>query len=189
MKKITFIFISCLISISAYAKSDYELISSISSLFFSTIKSQYIIESSSMKPTEGRINQDGTFSITIPIDTINTGISIRDERVKDLFFDLSNHPHISVSGKLDLSIISNKPKLLSLRVNVKMYGNIKSIIFPVVIMKSDNYILVSSYSHNIISASDFGIPTDNLVKLAATVGSIKISDQVPVTFTLAFNKL
>lgn len=188
MNKSIVVVIGCIFSSGAYAQVNYEIIPSSSSLSFSTIKNQYIIESALMKPTKGLIKQDGFFSIEIPVDSVSTGIPIRDERLKDLFFELANYPQVSVSGKLDLKLISNEPKLLSLPVNVEVYGNMKPFVFPVVVIKSNNSILVSSYGQIVISASDFGIPSANLVKLAATVGGIKISEQVPVSFTLSFSK-
>jgi hypothetical protein len=48
--------------------------------------------------------------------------------------------------------------------------------------------MVSSLSPVIVGASDFGIPTENLTNLAATVGGIKISDRVPLNLTLTFKE-
>ena len=186
--RIIVIAITSFISTNLYAETGYEIVPERSSLSFSTIKNQYIVETASITPSEGTLDKNGFFSITLPIDSIDTGISIRDERLKSLFFDIKSHSQVHVSGKIDLNLLSNEPELISLPVNVQMYGKVNSIIFPVVIMKSNEHMLVSSYSQRIIHASDFGIPSDNLVKLAATVGGIKISDNVPVSFTLTFGK-
>lgn len=184
-----FVLIGFIVSFGAYAKDDYKIIPSISSLNFATVKNQYIIETASIIPTKGLLNQDGTFSITLPISTIKTGISIRDERLKTLLFEESKFPKVVVTGKVDFETISNEPKLISLLVDVKIYGKVNTVTFPVVVMSSDDYILVSSYNQSVIGTSDFGIPSENLIKLASTVGGINISDRAPISFILAFSKL
>lgn len=48
--------------------------------------------------------------------------------------------------------------------------------------------MVSSASTIIVNGADFGISTDNLNKLSATVGGLAISDKIPLSFNLLFDK-
>lgn len=64
----------------------------------------------------------------------------------------------------------------------------ESVEFPVVVLNAGDTVMVSSSAPVIIGASDFGIPTENLTNLAATVGGIKIADRVPLTLNLTFKK-
>jgi hypothetical protein len=108
--------------------------------------------------------------------------------LNEIFFESVKSPEVKVSGKVDLAALSNGPKKLVIPVQVIMYGKTKSINFPVVILKDNNYVMVSSSSSVIVGAADFGLPSENLTKLAATVGGIKISDRVPVSLALVFKK-
>lgn len=190
MKKIlsSFSLALALMSTHSFAADNYLLESKLSSVSFTTIKNQFVVEPATINTLSGELSESGQFSIDVNLKGISTGIPIRDTRLNDIFFESVKYPDVKVSGKVDLAALSNGPKKLVIPVQVTMYGKTKSIVFPVVILKNDNYVMVSSSSSVIVGASDFGLPSENLTKLAATVGGIKISDRVPVSLALVFKK-
>ncbi|MDD9197522.1 YceI family protein [Aliivibrio sp. S3MY1] len=190
MKKIlsSFSLALALMSTQSFAADNYLLESKLSSVSFTTIKNQFVVEPATINTLSGELSESGQFSIDVNLKGISTGIPIRDTRLNDIFFESVKYPDVKVSGKVDLAALSNGPQKLEIPVQVTMYGKTKSIGFPVVILKNDNYVMVSSSSSVIVGASDFGLPSENLTKLAATVGGIKISDRVPVSLALVFKK-
>ncbi|MUK25700.1 YceI family protein [Aliivibrio fischeri] len=190
MKKIisSLSFALVLISTPSFAADNYLLEPELSSVSFTTIKNQFVVEPATINTLSGELNKSGEFSIDVDLKGISTGIPIRDNRLNELFFESVKYPEVEVSGKVDLSALSNGPKKLVIPAKVTLYGKTKSINFPVVVLEEGNHVMVSSSSAVIIGASDFGIPSENLTKLAATVGGIKISDRVPVSLTLVFKK-
>lgn len=167
---------------------EYMLDSSLSYLSFSTIKSQYIVEPALIKTMTGSVKENGFFHVEVDLKGLSTGISIRDERLNDLFFETVKFPKIVANGHVELDKADDKPTLLNASVRVNMYGNSKTIDFPVIVHESDDYITVASVAPVIVRSSDFGIPTENLKKLADTVGGIAISDSVPLSLNLTFAK-
>lgn len=75
----------------------------------------------------------------------------------------------------------------SIKADVDFYGRIKTFEISVIIHKSAGLLSVNSYKPIIVKASDFGIPTENLISLAATVGGISISDTIPLNINLTFS--
>ena len=108
--------------------------------------------------------------------------------MNDVFFESAKFPDVNVSGKVNWGEFDEGSHKLIIPAQVTLFGNTKSIDFPVVVLKTDDIVMVSSSAPVIISASDFGIPSGNLTKLSALVGGIKISDKVPLTLSLTFKK-
>ena len=126
--------------------------------------------------------------MTIPIANIQTGIGIRNQRLNTLFFDSEAYPNAAVSVQLPESIFAEEfvTKQLDLGALVSLFGTEKTLSFKVNVIKTEDVLVVSTVQPTIVSGNTFGIPSDNLVALAKTVGGIAISDTVPVSFSLVF---
>ncbi|EIW7863751.1 YceI family protein [Vibrio parahaemolyticus] len=183
-----FAIVLCLFSRYLFASDGYTLDSKVSSVSFATIKSQYVVEPAVFGNLSGSIDENGSFEISIDINSINTGISIRDTRLSDILFESFKYPKVNVVGKVDLNILNEGVQNITVSSDVKFFDKIKTINFPVTVLKSNNYLMVSSSSPVVISLSDFDIPSSNLIELAKTVGGISISSQVPLMLCLSFKK-
>ena len=177
-----------LFSSAAFAADNYTLDSDLSSLSFATIKKQYIVEPATIDALSGTLNSDGQFDVAIDLNSINTGIPIRNTRLNEIFFESAKHAPVKVAGKVDWAALGEGSHKVKVPAEVTLFGKTKSVEFSVVVLNAGNTVMVSSSAPVIIGASDFGIPTENLTNLAATVGGIKISDRVPLTLNLTFKK-
>ena len=180
-----------LISTFSFASTQvqYSLDSEVSAVSFATIKLQYVVESAVIDRLSGNIDHAGKASVTIPIANIQTGIGIRNQRLNTLFFDSEAYPNAAVSVQLPDSIFAEEfvTKQLDLGALVSLFGTEKTVSFKVNVIKTEDVLVVSTVQHTIVSGNTFGIPSDNLVALAKTVGGIAISDTVPVSFSLVFS--
>lgn len=169
---------------------EYVLDSDASSINFATIKKAYTVEPANLTNVEGKLDDDGAFSITSPLNSISTGIPIRDERLNALFFNAQSFPTLSVAGTFPMDEVekSGRQMQVSLPVKVTLHGKTVDVNFDVNVLKLGETLVAYTYKPTIISGSSFGIPTENLNKLAETVGSIPLSDTVPVNVSLVFNK-
>lgn len=170
------------------AHNHYILTPELSSLGFTTIKNQFVVEPATITSLSGTVDEHGEFDISVDLKGIKTGIPIRDSRLNDIFFESSKYSSAKVSGKVDWSVLKEGAHKINVPTNVTLFGKTIPISFPVVILKTDDVVMVSSSAPVIIGAKEFGIPSENLTKLAATVGGIKISDRVPLTLNLTFKK-
>jgi hypothetical protein len=187
MKK-TLVLSLALLSFQSFATEKFNLTTDFSSISFATIKKQYVVEPATISGLTGSLDEQGRFAVIAPVTNIDTGVSIRNERLNSLFFDSSENPVIMVSGQFDLSALTQPISKMTVPAEVSFYGNKKTFDFPVIITKTADAIIVNSYKSVIVTASDFSIPAANLTKLAATVGGLALSDAVPVNINLVFNK-
>ncbi|PMM44209.1 YceI family protein [Vibrio splendidus] len=176
------------ISAQSFAESGYTLDSKLSNITFATIKKQFVVEPASIKALSGGLTEDGQFSIMLDLKSLSTGVAIRDQRLNELYFESITFPEVKVSGKVDPSILSGDPKNTTIEAEVTLHGVTKKINFPVLVVPADGFVMVNSASTIIVNGADFGISTDNLNKLSATVGGLAISDKIPLSFNLLFDK-
>ncbi|EEY73258.1 hypothetical protein VHA_001111 [Grimontia hollisae CIP 101886] len=71
---------------------------------------------------------------------------------------------------------------------VTLFGNTQDVTLNMNIIKSEDDIFAFTYKPVIINGATFGIPAENLKKVAETVGNIAISDTVPVNVNLVFRE-
>ncbi|MDP2589495.1 YceI family protein [Vibrio splendidus] len=177
-----------LISAPSFAETGYTLDPKLSNVTFATIKKQFVVEPASIKPLSGGLTEEGQFAILLDVKSVSTGVAIRDQRLNELYFESMTFPEVKISGKVEPSMLSGDPKRTTIAAEVTLHGVTKTIDFPVLIVPSEELVMVSSASTIIVNGADFGISTDNLNKLSATVGGLAISDKIPLSFNLLFDK-
>lgn len=174
----------------AFAKGNWVLDERNSHISFFTIKKNEIGESYIFFDFSGKISNN-TASISILTDSVDTQVSIRDERIKEFLFDVKNNPTIEISSDVKnvfdrlekRSIITAEmPATLTLNgVTTIVRLNVS------VSKKGKNELIVSSIKPIIIKAEDYRL-TKGVKKLAELVGGISIISVVPVNFTLLFKR-
>ncbi|MEC7308075.1 YceI family protein [Vibrio crassostreae] len=177
-----------LFSSASFSSDNYILDSNLSSVGFATIKGQFIVEPATINSISGMLDSNGQFNLSINLKGIETGIPIRNTRLNEIFFESARHSPAKVAGKVDLPLLKEGSHKIDVPAEITLFGKTKLIKFPVVILNTDDTVMVSSSAPVVIAASDFGIPSSNLTALAATVGGINISDRVPLTLNLTFKK-
>jgi len=177
-----------LLSFQSLAADKFNIVSELSSVSFATIKKQFVVEPATINGLTGNLDDTGKFEINVPVVNIDTGVSIRNERLKSLFFNSALNPTIAISGQFKLATLKNDVEKAIVPASVSFYGKTKAFNFPVMITKAKNAITISSYAPVIVKASDFGIPTENLNKLSATVGGLALSDIIPLSINIVLKK-
>jgi polyisoprenoid-binding protein YceI len=173
----------------AFAASKYMVDSNNSVVNFSTIKKQYVVEPAVFEGVTGSISNSGKVEINIDLSSVNTNISIRDQRLKALFFKVVKFPQASVKATIDMKKIKSirHYKRMEIPAILEFYGISKEIKLEVLIAKVyKNKLLITSMKPIIINAKDYGIPAKNLMVLSKTVGGLSLSDKVAVNFVLSF---
>lgn len=81
MKKYAFIMLA-LIAFTQSALADWALQGDQSSINFVSVKANAVAEVSQFKKVAGTIDKQGNVKLSIDLASVDTGISIRDERMK-----------------------------------------------------------------------------------------------------------
>ncbi|WP_075496789.1 YceI family protein [Moritella viscosa] len=177
-----------LLSFQSFAAEKFNVVSDLSSVSFATIKKQFVVEPATINGLTGSLDERGRFEVKVPVVNVETGISIRNDRLNSLFFNSAINPTIAISGQFELATFKQDIGKAMVPAAVSFYGKTKTFNFPVIITKTKNAITVNSYAPVIVRASDFNIPTENLTKLSATVVGLALSDIIPLNINLVFKK-
>lgn len=163
-----------------------------SRLSYVSIKAGEIAEANRFDALAGSVAADGTATLDIDLASVNTGIDIRNERMREIFFDVVGNPKAVVTAKLDpaafagLAVGQSITHLLTASVAIK--GVEQEIETEVLVTRvSADRVTVVPTAPVIISTDMFEL-TDELGELRALAQLPSITPAVPVTFTLSFTR-
>ncbi|PKP66540.1 MAG: YceI family protein [Alphaproteobacteria bacterium HGW-Alphaproteobacteria-7] len=163
-----------------------------SRLSYVSIKAGEIAEANRFDSLAGSVAADGTATLDIDLASVNTGIDIRNERMREIFFDVAGNPKAVVTAKLDpaafagLAVGQSITRLLTASVAIK--GVEQEIETEVLVTRvSADRVTVVPTAPVIISTDMFEL-TDELGELRALAQLPSITPAVPVTFTLSFTR-
>lgn len=163
-----------------------------SRLSYVSIKAGEVAEANSLDALSGTVAADGTASLDIDLASVNTGVDIRNERMRDIFFGVAEFPTATVTAKLDpvafagLTVGQSLTRPLKATVTIK--GAPADVETEVLVTRvTENRVTVVPTAPVIVSTDMFGL-TDELGELRALAQLPSITPAVPVTFTLAFTR-
>ncbi|MEP2652438.1 MAG: YceI family protein [Paraglaciecola sp.] len=171
------------------ANANWELVSDESSVNFVSTKNQHISEVQKFTKLDGTFGDDGRLAIDIDLASIDSGIEIRDTRMREKLFMVDKFPTAKLIAQLPKAVLA-LPKgetiLVSLPATLSLFGHSNEIQVSVqVTSKSDGGIVATSTKPILISAKDFGlVPGIEVLQKLAGLSGIGLT--VPVTFNLIF---
>ncbi len=171
---------------------DWVLNSSLSHVYMQTEKLEAVIERQQFKSLEGSVTKDGDATIKLDLASLETGIDLRNVRMRFLLFEVFKYPFAVITAKLDKSRLQylTDPKApvkaYPLTLSVNMHGVVNEIQTEVWIARtSDNTVSVSTVNPIAVTAESFGL-TKNIAKLSDAMNGIHIVPSVQVSFDLVF---
>jgi polyisoprenoid-binding protein YceI len=183
----SFTLIFCFICCSASAH--WVLLADQSSLSFVSTKNQNFSELHHFKTLQAEFDAEGKLSLEIDLTSIDSGIAIRDTRMREKLFIVDKFPKATLSAQLTDSVLKlglGKSISTTIPAQLSIMGISKTISVSVQVTRTaDNSIVATSTQPILISAADFGLTAglDILQKLAGLSG---IGQTVPVNFNLVF---
>lgn len=180
------------LSFSSMATADWAIENDNSRLSFVSIKADTIAEVHHFQALEGGLSADGNFVLTIILASVETGIPIRNERMRELFFDTVQFPTATLTSSLDLSplldLAVGEQTTIAAEAQLELLGNSNTLTIESVVARLDaNTLLVSSAQPVVVNAAEFGL-TQGVEQLRAIAGLPSISPAVPVSFYLTLRE-
>jgi polyisoprenoid-binding protein YceI len=180
------------ISISLFcstANANWMLVKGESSLSFVSTKNQHISEVQQFKTLNGEFGAEGKLQVEIELGSIDSGIEIRDTRMREKLFLVDKFPTAKLTAQLPDSVLTlakGNSILVTLPAELSIMGISKTISATVqVTRKADDGIVATSTQPILISAADFGL-TSGIEILQTLAGLSGIGLTVPVNFNLVF---
>ncbi|KAA3643786.1 MAG: YceI family protein [Proteobacteria bacterium] len=169
----------------ATVASLWQLDTSKSLITYISTKNGDIQEHNSLQFLSGLIDADKQVKLIIDLNSIDTNIEIRDERMRELFFETEDHPIATVSAHIDNNLPLMTPYNITANLNFK--GIQQTYQSPVIIHSGGGEMMVTSADPVTVSAETFGLQPA-LEKLREIAGLNSISSTVQVEFKLHFKQ-
>jgi polyisoprenoid-binding protein YceI len=171
------------------ASAHWMLVEGKSSLSFVSTKNQNLSEIQRFKTLKGEFSPEGKLQVEIDLASIDSGIEIRDIRMREKLFLVDKFPSAHLTAQLPDSVLTlakGSSISVTLPAELSLMGISKTINVTVqVTRKADNGIVATSTQPILISADDFGL-TSGIEILQKLAGLNGIGLTVPVNFNLVF---
>ncbi|WP_339332826.1 YceI family protein [uncultured Maricaulis sp.] len=174
------------------ASGDWQLDTERSTLSFVSIKSGEIAEAHSFSGLSGSVATDGRAELVIDLDTVETGIDIRNERMREHLFQTDRFATARVTTTLDLAALADlgvgERRSLTLPAVLDLHGMRLDLEADVTVTDIDGrQVLVESRAPVMVHVEDFGL-AGGLATLQELAGLPSITPVSPVSFSLLFTR-
>ena len=139
----------------------------------------------------GGVSDDGKVSISISLASVDTGIEVRDERMRGMLFDTAQYTAADITAQVDMetvgSLAAGQSMDMTVEGNLSLHGQSRPLTMDIIVTRSgENRLLVASKKPVVVNAPAFDL-TDGVEALREVAGLPSISLAVPVSFVLAFD--
>lgn len=170
----------------------YVLDAENSSLFFVTSRRTHDLEIQTFTDLFGSISQSGEATLGINLDSVSTGVDIRNERIREFLFEVPTFgAEAIVTLPVDLPSLSaqsvGSTVTETVAATLGLHGLNVAIDTDLTITRlSDSQVMVQNVSPIVIDAADYAL-VDGIEVLRGLANLPIISYSVPVNFTLIYN--
>jgi outer membrane protein OmpA-like peptidoglycan-associated protein len=173
-----------------FLNEDWVLNPAQSNVYMQTEKLENTIEKHRFTSIEGNVTKEGDATIKVDLNTLDTGIDLRNVRMRFLLFETFKFPSAVVTAKIDkskLSELATRTRInYPLRVRVDLHGIVQEFDIPVEIARiNDTAVSVSAIKPVEVAAETFGFMS-GIGKLADAMGGIRIAPSASISFDLTF---
>jgi hypothetical protein len=180
----------CLVAPTGVAWADWELDNTESIVNFVSIKNNSVGEVNTIKSLEGSIGVHGMAQLTLHLNSVETLIEIRNERMRELLFETVKFPVARVTAEVDPALFAASSgggvRQVDLPFTLSMRGHDKVLnAFVSVVVEDDGDLIVTTTHPVLVHAADFGLE-DGIEALRKVAGLHSISTVTPVSMQLKF---
>lgn len=173
-------------------QGEWSVDASASSLSYVSVKAGEIAEANSFSGLSGGVTAEGAASLEIDLATVETKVDIRNERMRDIFFEVAQFPTASVTAQIDPTAFEalgvGESTVQPLEATLSVKGVETSVETQVSVTRTgEDDVLVTSVEPVIIYADALEL-TDGLATLQELAGLPSIAPVVPVSFSIAFQR-
>ncbi len=184
MKYLFISFISLIISYKSIAQ--WHLEPDLSSVNFVTTKQEHFKELHKIPTLTGSVSQAGELSVQLDLASIDSGIGIRDERMREMLFKVADFQYATITAQIP--DFSRKSRLMTIPAKLELQGVSNDIEIQALVTRSAKGEMIATLTQPVlINANDFGLEP-GVRALQQVAGLTSISNMVPVYATLVFKK-
>ncbi len=172
--------------LSPLASADWGVVSG-STVNYVSIKNNTIAENNVFTGVTGSITDDGNIAIQIDLASVETRVDIRNQRMRELFFDVANHPVALITAQLTVpemaQLDAGAPLERSLPLTLSLHGSEATIEAKLRAIAVGSELFVTTLEPILVSVSDYGLAA-GVTALREIAGLNAIASTVPVSVNL-----
>jgi polyisoprenoid-binding protein YceI len=170
--------------------ADWSLDPERSRLSFISIKAKDVAEIHTFTDISGSIDAEGNVRLSLMLDSVETLIPIRNERMREFLFDTTNYKEAVLTAKVDPGVVASmqpgQVETLTAEGNLALHGADQPMIMEFQVAKlGEGTVMAASAKPLVVDANKFGL-SDGVEKLREIAGLDSISHAVPVSFVVTF---
>ncbi len=172
--------------------ADWQLEADQSHIHFVSIKKAQVGEVHTFKQLSGSIDESGKAAITIQLDSVETQVPIRNERMRDMLFETARFPSAQLTTAVDTAVLNKlKPGQVvhqDAKIEVALHGKTTSLSAELQItgLQKGQFSVVTA-KPVVLYVGDFDLAV-GVKKLQEVAKLPSISLAVPGTVNLVFSK-
>jgi OmpA-OmpF porin, OOP family len=181
-----------LVSSQAFAADPAWLLDpSASILTYQSVKKNTIVETNTIRNISGRIEPDGSAKVEFDLDSVDTGVDLRNVRMRFLFFETYKYPIATMTVKVDPVAFAELPTkrrmTVPLTFTLNLHGVDKELKGDAIVTQlTDTSVSVASKAPIIVKVEDFGL-LPNIEKLQQAANVTNIVPTASVSYDFVFN--
>ena len=175
----------------ANAAPNWTLDPSASVLTYQSVKKNTIVETNKIRNITGTLSASGDAKVAFDLNSVDTGVDLRNVRMRFLFFETFKYPTAELTAKVDPAAFADLPAKRRMKATLpfrlSLHGVDKDLEASVVVtMISDTMVSVASEAPVAVHVEDFGLlPNVDKLQQAANVTNIVPTASVSFDFVFA----
>ena len=182
-----------LILASPLALAEWQLDGDTSRISFVSVKRGKMAEVQRFDQLSGQIDDKGAVRLVVSLASIDSGLALRDERMRNSFFEVERYPEATITSQLDLSLYDDlqvgqsRPETIDFILD--LHGQQRRLKAEVLVSRpSEERIEVTTLEPLVLKLIDFDLE-EKLVPLKEVANLPSIAPEVPVFAVLGFRQV
>jgi OOP family OmpA-OmpF porin len=180
------------VSPSLAVSTDWALDPASSVLTYQSVKKNSIVETNQIRNLKGTLSDKGEAKVTFDLNSVDTGVDLRNVRMRFLFFETYKFPVATVTANVDPAVFADLPAKRRITTKIPFVLNLHGVDKEyqaelIVTMITDGAVSVASKSPVAVRVEDFGL-LPNVDKLQVAANVTNIVPIASVSFDFIFNK-
>ncbi|MFZ3183662.1 MAG: YceI family protein [Pseudomonas sp.] len=172
------------------AQAAWQLDKESSRLSYITSKQTDVAEVNRFRSLAGSVDDDGKVQVLVRLESVDSGVPLRDERLRKQLFEVEQFALAQISAQLDivplLTLAAGAQLELRLPLSVNLHGHSHSYNSELLVTRlDDRRFQVVTLAPLVLNATDFGL-APGLEALRKLAGLKSIGLAVPVSAVLIF---
>ena len=184
MKKLFALVCAAAALLSTLAQADWQ-VGPGSQVQFVSIKNNTVGEVSHFETLAGTVTDAGEVEVRVALDSVETNIGIRNERMKKMLFEVGLYPEAVITAQLDAEAVAamSDGGVTSVALNIDLHGQTVTKDALLSVAVTDQGVRATTTQPILLTASEFGLE-GGVAALQKVAGLNAISRVVPVTVAL-----